>query len=433
MDTPLSGKGLIVLGANRSGTSAVAAALRALGVYFGQDQDLPAGGWYIDYEAHENSRIVELNKLILGTFETGGLPCRSLPDNWESFAMSDDLLDTATRLLRDLFAGHSVWGWKDPRTSLLLPFYERVFERLNLRPAYLLPLRHPFEVAKGVFERQLLPIEEGIGCWIDYMLAILTQGDLDRLFLTTYEAFLADPTLILEKVRHTLDLSPLDQLAWRRVRAAVQVGLHRNRSQDYPLPEIAEKLWKVAASIAEQGEFVAGSQEHKQALAIAEEWREWQMLTRMSMTYAALVRWRTGGQSDRSIYRGECRWHSCAIHLAQPAGDAVDLQFQPLISYFYFRNVRFYSETGSVPAELVGREGAFLDVGGENDYRLVPFAEKAHVTVAMPEDFVATRLEFEFQMACGPFTTAQIAQRLARAYETARFSQPGMRFRQIST
>ncbi len=74
-----------------------------------------------------------------------------------------------------------------------------------------------------------------------------------------------------------------------------------------------------------------------------------------------------------------------------------------------------------------------MDLGGENDYRLVPFAEKAHVTAAMPETFIATRLVFEFQMTCGPFATAQIAQRLARAYETAKLPHPGTSFRQKST
>ncbi len=316
METPIAGQGLIVLGANRSGTSAVAAALRALGVYFGQDQDLPTGGMYLDYQAHENSQIVELNKLILGTFETGGLPCRRLPDNWETFAMADDLLDTTARLLRGLFAGHSVWGWKDPRTSLLLPFYERVFERLEIRPAYLLPMRHPFEVAKGVFERQLLPIEEGIGCWIDYMLAILTQADLHRLFLTSYEAFLEDPRAVLERIVQRLGLSLPDQTSWEEVRAAVQVGLHRNRLQEYQLPDFAEKLWGLAATIAEQGALVAGSETHKRVLAIAEEWRGYQTLTRMPTTYVALVRWRSGGQSDRSPYRGERLWQTCGNSLS---------------------------------------------------------------------------------------------------------------------
>ena len=122
-----SSRAVLVLGMHRSGTSALARGLQMLGVYLGNDflspkPDNPTGYW-------EDRNIFELNERLLAVF---GL-------KWEDVALIDDarwdepeveaLRAEAVEYLRSQFVSHPLWGFKDPRTIRLLPFWHSVLRR----------------------------------------------------------------------------------------------------------------------------------------------------------------------------------------------------------------------------------------------------------------------------------------------------------------
>src|SRR5271154_2798891 len=117
-----SSRAVLVLGMHRSGTSAITRGMQMLGVYLGDDflspkPDNPTGYW-------EDRNIYEINEHLLSVL---GL-------KWHGISLIDDvrwhepeveaLCAEALEYLRSQFIDHSFWGFKDPRTIRLLPFWQ---------------------------------------------------------------------------------------------------------------------------------------------------------------------------------------------------------------------------------------------------------------------------------------------------------------------
>src|SRR5919108_108379 len=118
-----------ITGAHRSGTSMLTRLLHTCGLYLGPKDalmppqaDNPDGFW-------EHLDFVALNDELLN--ELGGawdLP----PKADESFKQHRlEPLRVKAGLLIDRFNSHGVWGWKDPRNSLTLPFWRDLLPKLK--------------------------------------------------------------------------------------------------------------------------------------------------------------------------------------------------------------------------------------------------------------------------------------------------------------
>jgi sulfotransferase family protein len=140
---------LIVIGMHRSGTSLVAAMLEALGVFMGpegwleawEQPGFPSGPrWLNGYAEAADFRI--LNERVLGRAGATWhqvVPFLERRDRSEFAGSNVALLQMATfgclrsRYLRPVpreFCGP--WGWKDPRNSLTLPYWLRLFPRARI-------------------------------------------------------------------------------------------------------------------------------------------------------------------------------------------------------------------------------------------------------------------------------------------------------------
>ncbi|MBI3912180.1 MAG: sulfotransferase [Armatimonadetes bacterium] len=140
---------VIVIGMHRSGTSLVAAMLEALGVYMGSrralsgGKDLPAPDeWLLLNGYAEADDFRQLNDLLLARAGAAWnriepfLARRERP-GFARTSIALLQLATFTRLrshyLRPLPATfHGPWGWKDPRTSMTLPYWLRLFPQARI-------------------------------------------------------------------------------------------------------------------------------------------------------------------------------------------------------------------------------------------------------------------------------------------------------------
>lgn len=202
-----SSRAVIVLGMHRSGTSALARGLQMLGVYLGNDflspqPDNPTGYW-------EDRSIFEINERLLAVF---GL-------KWEHVALIDDaqwhdqgvesLLAEAVQYLRTHFVSNSLWGFKDPRTIRLLPFWRSVLQRLEVDERYLVVIRNPRSVASSLMRRQGMDALTAHLLWLVYVVPNLSLI-ADRPFIVAdYDLVMSDPRRELERIAHGLDI-PLD-------------------------------------------------------------------------------------------------------------------------------------------------------------------------------------------------------------------------------
>lgn len=176
-----------VTGMHRSGTSAVARALMLLGVGLGDPASLMGPGPDNAAGYWEHRHVKELDDLLLVAL--GGSWDRPpvLAPGWEGAAHLDDLRRRAAALLTSTFLpvddGVALVGWKDPRLSLLLPFWRTVTDVV----ATVTVVRDPREVAASLARRNAMPPAEASLLWLRHVVAaadddpaqlVLTNGDL---------------------------------------------------------------------------------------------------------------------------------------------------------------------------------------------------------------------------------------------------------------
>jgi hypothetical protein len=191
-----------VLGMHRSGTSLVTAMLKRLGLELGsEDHQMPASpnnprGYF------ENQLIVDLNDELLARFGgTWSSPPVISAEAHASPALSD-LRRAARRILDEEFRGAPIWGWKDPRTCLLVPFWEL----LAPSPRYVICLRNPADVARSLARSD--GITHGFELWIRYMSDSLVYTLGKPRLIVFYDDIMRDWRRELSRLASFVDLAP---------------------------------------------------------------------------------------------------------------------------------------------------------------------------------------------------------------------------------
>jgi hypothetical protein len=203
-----SSRAVLVLGMHRSGTSALARGLQMLGVYLGNDfispkPDNPTGYW-------EDRNIYEINERLLAVF---GL-------KWEEVALIDDarwdapgveaLRTEAVAYLRSQFVSHSLWGFKDPRTIRLLPFWRSVLRSLEVDESYLLVIRNPRSVANSLIRRHGMDAVTAHLLWLVYVVPNLSMIANRPFIVADYDLVMANPRQELERIGKGLKIPLTD-------------------------------------------------------------------------------------------------------------------------------------------------------------------------------------------------------------------------------
>jgi hypothetical protein len=191
--------GVLVLGMHRSGTSALTRVLNLLGLDAGRDvlmgasESNPTGHWEVERLTSFNDRLLD---------DRGGR--WSAPpdaDRAELATLADGSWGReAAELHAEAFAG-TPWVWKDPRVSLLLPFWRAVLTRDGApAPHEVVALRDPTEIAGSLAARDGMALGYGLALWERYTRTLL--GDLDghRACFVHYERLLAEPESVAREL-----------------------------------------------------------------------------------------------------------------------------------------------------------------------------------------------------------------------------------------
>src|SRR5687768_3362292 len=106
---------LSIIGMHRSGTSLAAQYLHECGIFMGHD--LLGKNWSIPTCHYEDKVFIDLHIEILKAHHVNYAV--STPIEWQ---IDDSIIDRAKAMIeaRKVFPQ---WGWKDPRTTLFLPFW----------------------------------------------------------------------------------------------------------------------------------------------------------------------------------------------------------------------------------------------------------------------------------------------------------------------
>jgi len=195
----------VVLGMHRSGTSAITRALKVLGVELG-DRLMPEAVGNNDKGFWEDVDINRLNIELLA----------HLNDDWDCMAplskaeLSRPDLDVfklrAVELIRSRFELYKVYGFKDPRISRLLPFWQSVFNHLQLEAKYIIACRNPMSVARSLQARDGFDLAKGYQLWLEYSLATLRDTVGTNRIVVDYDNLIDSPEPELKRMAQQLGL-----------------------------------------------------------------------------------------------------------------------------------------------------------------------------------------------------------------------------------
>jgi hypothetical protein len=183
---------IFIIGMHRSGTSALAGALEPLGLSVGKTVMPPHVGQGNPKGFYENLTLTKLHDDFL----------ESIRSNWQhDQPVREDRFSgwTASRFQRKLLQslvdefGPDRPLIKDPRLCRLLPLWQPVIREHFPSAQFLLPIRHPVEVAYSLRKRDDLTLGQGLRLWVVHVLEgeRSTRG-FKRLF-TTYDQLVQSP------------------------------------------------------------------------------------------------------------------------------------------------------------------------------------------------------------------------------------------------
>jgi len=196
-----------VIGMHRSGTSAIAGALHKGGVLMGSERHFKPPpsrqnpkGFFEDFRFRRlNDRLLERNGYVVKSWEV------DIPQ----FADDGRIRRSRRRLIGRCQRSAGAWGWKDPRTCLVLDLWLSDLEAAGLLPQtrVLFVHRHPAAVADSLRRRDWLGMDVGLRLWTRYttrsLAAIETFGV--PVHYLGYEGVLADPGRTLDEVGEFLE------------------------------------------------------------------------------------------------------------------------------------------------------------------------------------------------------------------------------------
>jgi GT2 family glycosyltransferase/glycosyltransferase involved in cell wall biosynthesis len=174
--------------------------LHACGLYLGPKSELmpaqadnPDGFW-------EHLGFVTLNDELLN--ELGG--AWDLPPKADEDVKQPRLgpLRTKAQFLIDGFDSTKVWGWKDPRNSLTLPFWQDLLPGLKT----LMVVRNPLEVAHSMRERNGTSYSLGLRLWEIYNRRLIGATKEHERLVTHYDLFFKDAEAELRRIAKFMGL-----------------------------------------------------------------------------------------------------------------------------------------------------------------------------------------------------------------------------------
>lgn len=203
-------RAVFVVGAGRSGTSAITRGLQALGVELGDRLKAPTGknptGFFEDRD------LLDVAKRARDAL---GLRTESVAlvegARWQQGDLAG-LQREAAALMRKRFGHASIWGFKYAQTLRFLPFWEPVFQLAGLEPSFVVAARNPLSVARS---RAALDASRGVQEksdleWLVNVVPHFRQLAERPFVVVDYDLLMDAPQAQLERVAARLELPQSD-------------------------------------------------------------------------------------------------------------------------------------------------------------------------------------------------------------------------------
>jgi hypothetical protein len=197
---------ICIAGMHRSGTSMVARLMHDCGVFLGPEDELNAPAFDNPEGYWENLQFVRLNEAIIAQCDGKWDAPPAFRARWEFCPELDLLRERAGELIEGL-RRHKHWGWKDPRNSLKLPFWQQLIPDMKV----VVCVRNPLEVAPSLFARGYSNGTSPFDLWLSYNRQLLSAVPPERRLVTHYQSYFQDSGAEVRRVLKWLDVQVSDE------------------------------------------------------------------------------------------------------------------------------------------------------------------------------------------------------------------------------
>ena len=130
------------------------------------------------------------------------------------------LKDEAIATIRRRFGEYPLWGYKHGRTLRLLPFWESVYQALELDVSYVVALRNPLSVthSRGRLDPRRGVPEKGDLEWLVNVVPYFRQMSERPFVVVDFDLMMSDPASQLDRIARTIDL-PVEPESREKVEA----------------------------------------------------------------------------------------------------------------------------------------------------------------------------------------------------------------------
>ena len=147
--------------------------------------------------------------------------------------LSDERLDPLrmkARLLIEGFHSAQIWGWKDPRNSLTLPFWEDLLPGLKT----LIIVRNPLEVAYSMRKRNGTSYAFGLRLWEIYNRRLIEAAGKHERLVTHYDLFFENAEKELQRIANFVGLPDA------KIRSAAELVATKRRHTHFTIDQLVD-------------------------------------------------------------------------------------------------------------------------------------------------------------------------------------------------
>ncbi len=117
----------------------------------------PKGLW-------EHPGLTRIGELVLRALGGTWNAPPELGPGWLATPELEPHREAARELVESVFGDSPLWGWKDPRNSLLVEFWQDLLGPMH----HVVCVRHPDDVAASLAKRDKMPREQALALWLRY-------------------------------------------------------------------------------------------------------------------------------------------------------------------------------------------------------------------------------------------------------------------------
>ena len=221
---------ILVLGMQRSGTSALARIVNFLGAAMPRHL-VPANDWN-PRGYWESAPLTALHDEMLAELDSSWDDWRAPSARWKEGEIANRFANKIRLAVDEEYANAQLFVLKDPRMCRTLPYWMSILEKSGIRSAPLLVVRNPLEVADSLRERDGIPFEKAMLLWLRHNLdAEYETRHLPR-NIVTLDALLEDWKLLAVQSGARMGIQwprqPND--AASDVREFLDIELHNHRA-----------------------------------------------------------------------------------------------------------------------------------------------------------------------------------------------------------